>query len=262
MYKDVTEIAFLTAFGKANLAGKSIPFTKSHPGAINFRNMRFVTKEPTTKQLLPKEIITKDPNYWFKYLNENKFTKLHLVYQPEVKLKIKAHYKHFFDGKGSPWYIFAERGSTYDVWKQQWQAEFGETISYYYLVIEDMELEKISSLSLETTIRFLKIILDELIDYTNRNRLANWSTVFQAALDKFAVKNPLELLSEEYLPDDCYTLEAKQILAACDQAWVFGGMGSWSDVVQVDNYDVYRRLTDNLYDTLNNSVAAAINSFP
>ena len=65
-----------------------------------------------------------------------------------------------------------------------------------------------------------------------------------------------------FLPDDCYSLEAKQILVCADIAWVFGGMGSWNDVVHVDDYDLYRRLTGNLYDTICKSLAAAINSYP
>ncbi|HUT82592.1 MAG TPA: hypothetical protein VMZ29_15455 [Candidatus Bathyarchaeia archaeon] len=262
MNNDVIEIAFLTAFGKANLAGKNIPFYKNHPGAYNFRNMRFVAKEPSTEQLMTKDIIAKDPNIWFKYLNEKNFTKLHLIFNPEVKIKLKPEYKQFFGGMGSSWYIFAEKNSKFDVWKQKWQAEYGETISYYYLLVEGMELEKISSLSLETTIRFMKITLQELIDFTSRNKLDNWTNVFQTALNKFEINNPSDLLSDDYLPADCYSLEAKQILAACDQAWVFGGMGSWSDVVNVDDYDLFRRLTNNLYDTLNNSIAAVINSYP
>ncbi len=261
MNKDVLEIAFLTAFGKANLKGKDSPFLKNHPAAYNYRNMRFVKKEPSVEQLLAKDIIAKDPNDWFTYLKNNKFTKLHLIYKPELKLKMKPHYKKFFDSKSNSWYIFAEKDSKYDVWKQKWQAENGEAISYYYLLIEAMEIDKISTLSLETTIRFLKIILNELIEFTTRNELTNWTNVFQTALDKFNINNPSELLSDEYLPTECYSLEAKQILTACDQAWVFGGMGSWNDIVHVDNYDIYRRLTDNLYDTLNNSVAAAINSY-
>jgi hypothetical protein len=104
--------------------------------------------------------------------------------------------------------------------------------------------------------------LQELIDFTTRNKLDNWTNVFLSALNKFEINNPSELLGDDYLPSNCYSLEAKQILVACDQAWVFGGMGSWNDVVNVDDYDLYRRLTNNLFDTLNNSVAAAINSYP
>lgn len=101
-----------------------------------------------------------------------------------------------------------------------------------------------------------------MINFTKSNKLTNWEKIFQNANACLSTTNPDELMQDNYLPEDCFSLEAKQILTACSTAWVFGGMGSWSDLSQVNDYDLYSRLTANLWDTLCKSIAAAINSYP
>ncbi len=261
MNTEVIQIALLTAYGKAYIEGKDVSFEKNHPGAYNHRNIRFVAKLPQ-EQLLKKDIIAENPNDWFNYLKKEKFKRLHLTYQPSTNIITKAHLKSVFDGKGRQLYIIAEKEAKCDVWKSKWQSEFGELMSYYFLMIKDMDLESVNFPTIETTKLYLKEILNDLVEFTMKNELTNWTKVFQNALNYLSIENPSELIEDDYLPADCYSLEAKQILAACDQAWVFGGMGSWNDVVHVHDYDLYRRLTANLYDTLCNSIVNAINSYP
>ena len=138
----------------------------------------------------------------------------------------------------------------------------GDEMAFYLLSIKNAEIGEIRYPSLETTKLFLKEILTDLVEFTEKNKLTNWEEVFQKAIDCLNNRNPKELIQEDYLPANCFSLEAKQILASCNQAWVFGGMGSWNDVVRVQDYDLYRRLTANLYDTLCKSIVSAINSYP
>jgi hypothetical protein len=67
----------------------------------------------------------------------------------------------------------------------------------------------------------------------------------------------------DILPASGYQLEARQLIAGCTHAWVFGGMGSWNNLgfsdkaLQVE----YNRLSDDLYDCVKLASAAATNSF-
>ncbi len=135
-------------------------------------------------------------------------------------------------------------------------------MAYYHLIKKETEIDKIHFPTLERTKLFLNEILTDLVKFTNENKLSIWEKTFQEAIDYLNYNKPDELLQKDYLPEKCFGLEAKQILAACDKAWVFGGMGSWNDVVRVSNYDLYRRLTSNLYDTISKSIVSAINSYP
>lgn len=56
-------------------------------------------------------------------------------------------------------------------------------------------------------------------------------------------------------------LEAKQLLAAAQAAWVFGGMGSWNDLgFDGNDQQEYNELSDKLFSLLNQAVSNATNA--
>lgn len=60
-----------------------------------------------------------------------------------------------------------------------------------------------------------------------------------------------------------YTLEATQVIAAAAKAWVFGGMGNWSDNYYGKEYDEeHRRVTKALFDVVCKALICGVNSFP
>lgn len=258
---EIIQMAFIAAYGKINLQGKKIPFEKNHPAGYHYRNIRFVSKEPPFEQLLIKDTVAKDPNSWFSYLVKEKAKQLHLAYQPLMTDKPKDE-KIFSSTKArNQWQIIVEKDNTYDIWLLKSVAENGEVIHYYYLA-KEIPKRKLKLTSVETAKLFLKEILSDLVKFTSTKELANWKAVFENAILCLNTENISQLISDDHFPENTYGLEAKQIITAVDHAWVFGGMGSWSDVVNVNDYDLYQRLTANLYDTLCKSIASAINSYP
>ncbi|NHJ48589.1 MAG: hypothetical protein FK733_12460 [Asgard group archaeon] len=258
---DVIRISILTAYGNAYLQGKKVSFDKNHPAAYNHRNIKFI-QDIQEDHIKWNNYLADNPNEWFKYLKENNYSRLYLSYSPSSNPQIKDHQGAAFVGGGSQWCIIAMKGDKCDVWSEKHQAERGEQMIYFYLSSKDKDLPKIQNTPLDKVKLYLREILKDLVDFTIKSELKNWQNVFQKSLLKLTVENEDELLDIELLPENCFSLEAKQILATCDKAWVFGGMGSWNDVVKVHNYDLYTRLTANLYDTICKSIAAAINSYP
>jgi hypothetical protein len=57
---------------------------------------------------------------------------------------------------------------------------------------------------------------------------------------------------------------AKRLLAEALEAWVFGGMGSWNDVVLTGDTDraKYDKLTSSLYAAVIDACVAAANAEP
>ncbi|MHA1366902.1 MAG: hypothetical protein ACTSXA_01310 [Candidatus Heimdallarchaeota archaeon] len=251
----------MTAIGKAYLQGKAVSFEKHHPAAYHHRNIRFVRKEPPFEQLLIKDTIAKNPNDWFKHLAKNKAKKLYLVYQPLLKEETTKEKGYSSLKARNEWQIVAEKENTIEIWLLKVVAEQGEAMHYYYLA-KELAKRPIKVTSIDTAKLYLKELLSDLIKFTSTEKMANWKSVFEKAYSFLSNENLMELIDAELFPEDCYGLEAQQIISAVQQAWVFGGMGSWSDVVQVKDYDLYQRLTANLYDTLCKSVASAINSYP
>jgi len=68
---------------------------------------------------------------------------------------------------------------------------------------------------------------------------------------------------KDLAPDHLLDLPAKQVLAACQAAWVFGGMGSWNDLgFEGEQQAEYDRISTALYDLLNTAIAAAASHMP
>ncbi|NHK32505.1 MAG: hypothetical protein FK730_14220 [Asgard group archaeon] len=261
MNKEIFQIASLTAYANAYIKGKKVSFEKNNPAAISYDKIKFVNELPIETHL-KKVLIAKDPNSWFKYLKKNKFSRLYLRYHTSTYLQKKDRKITSSIGESNFWHILAQKKEKYDVWKSEWKAIAGDEMAFYLLLTRNANIGEIRYPSLDTTKLFLKEILTDLVAFTEKNKLTNWEKIFQKAIDCLNIQNSDELIQKDYLPVNCYSLEAKQILASCDQAWVFGGMGSWNDVVRVQDYDLYRRLTANLYDTLCKSIVSAINSYP
>lgn len=261
MNKEIFQIASLTAYGNAYLKKKKVSFKKNNPAAFSYDKIKFVKEIPKDTHL-KKVLIAKDPNSWFKHLKNNNFTRLHLRYHPSTYLHKKGRTITSSIGESNFWHIIAQKKEKCAVWKSDWKEISGDIMAFYRLLIENADIGETRHPSLDTTKLFLKEILTDLVNFTEKNELTNWEIIFQNSIDYLNNENPDKLIQKDYLPANCYSLEAKQILTTCDQAWVFGGMGSWNDVVRVHDYDLYRRLTANLYDTLCKSFVSAINSYP
>lgn len=64
------------------------------------------------------------------------------------------------------------------------------------------------------------------------------------------------------LGDALATVDSGRLLDAAGAAWVFGGMGSWSDLafVEPDDDRAYRSISTELYDAVLEAVVAAVNA--
>ncbi len=88
-----------------------------------------------------------------------------------------------------------------------------------------------------------------------------WAERFDKALD---LLDSVTLdKSQLHVPTDKMKYNILQLLAGSRQAWVFGGMGSWNDIIFQDKDEeaTYDKLSKELYDVLNESYLAVANSY-
>lgn len=85
--------------------------------------------------------------------------------------------------------------------------------------------------------------------------IADWVTWFTEALRLLDAPEPVIPYNPDLAPEGL-PLDSRQLLAAAVKSWVFGGMGSWNDIVYSDaaRRAEYDQLTDELY----RSVIAAL----
>lgn len=90
-----------------------------------------------------------------------------------------------------------------------------------------------------------------------------WAAWFGDALRKLDASPVTFEYHPEILPATGYGLPARRLLAACERAWAFGGMGSWNDLgfADPDLEARYRAVTPELYAAVVNGVAVAVNSY-
>jgi hypothetical protein len=96
-------------------------------------------------------------------------------------------------------------------------------------------------------------------EFARSQRLDNFADLFRSARSRLHSGPPYsdqyhsDLTRLEFLPH-----AACRLLAACQNAWVFGDMGSWND--QGFDADHYEELSEKLYQLLNRAVVASANS--
>jgi hypothetical protein len=85
---------------------------------------------------------------------------------------------------------------------------------------------------------------------------------FRNASGKLSSADPLAgTYHSDLAPTPIMPLEAKQLLASAQAAWVFGGMGSWNDLgFDGNDQQEYTALSDELFLLLNQAIGATVNT--
>ena len=92
--------------------------------------------------------------------------------------------------------------------------------------------------------------------------IAEWAEVFRAALDAGAA-DPSGGHYAGILPERGFSDQARRLVAMAGQAWVFGGMGSWNDVVvsEEPGRTRYGEVSEELFQAVLHGIEAAANAF-
>lgn len=90
-----------------------------------------------------------------------------------------------------------------------------------------------------------------------------WAEWFSKALELLDSPAPVPPVHADMLPEEGYSIEARQILAAATQAYVFGGMGSWNDMGFEDSNTQleYDSVSSELYEAIKFATVVAPNAF-
>jgi hypothetical protein len=100
-------------------------------------------------------------------------------------------------------------------------------------------------------------------EFALANDLPAWAGIFQHAIElgsSGALPPPQP--DEDLLPASAYTTEGRRLVAMASRAWVFGGMGSWNDLVFDDDavQAGYEETAERLYRAVLHGLVAATNS--
>ena len=173
-----------------------------------------------------------------------------------------------FVGGGGQWLLAVCENGRSDLWQPAWQVGNRQAADrriwrvHYSLGEENAELAPPKLRSIETVSNELRRALSDALDFADEHRIEPFADDFRKAIRCLSAADPFaEVYHKDLAPDGVLDLPAKQLLAACQAAWVFGGMGSWNDMgFEGAVQERYDRLSELLFSLLNEAICVGANS--
>ena len=169
---------------------------------------------------------------------------------------------------GAQWRFLVTSPVSLELWTARWRNRRSVLEGTYW----SEALFESSAHSERVAPRYLDVVgatnrlngsLREAADFARTRDLEPWAQQFELALKRGTDTRPTLPTHRDILPED-HPDSAKRLLAEALEAWVFGGMGSWNDVVITGDTDraKYDKLTSSLYAAVVDACVAAANAKP
>ena len=269
MVGTLAQLIALASFGNAYL-DESSDVEGFYPSNSTFQFCNEISFVEVKKFLRVKEKeVAKTPNHWFNYLRTFNCRRLTLKYAPTSD-PLPDHISSAFVGGGGKWYIVSGFFDHADYWLGRWEVTDQEAsdnkiwkVTYGKAATRE-QLPQSQASDLSSTRANLEVVLQQIKAFAQKHELDGFAGCFRKGLGALSSNNPISLTyHNDLLPTTGYNLDAKQLIAAASEAWVFGGMGSWNDL-SFDNtieHQEYERLSRELYAAINVCVERSVNSF-
>lgn len=203
---------------------------------------------------------------WFDVLRDKKVKRLWNIGFAWDRQDMAEHIAAAFSG-GTPIAVQTDLPKGYELWYPLWKTG-GEPQKPWFVEYRGLKFGH-SHVAEQMSIEDVKVRLRAAISlakqFARRSKmdLSFWADHFSRALDLLDSEEPSVHYHSDLLPITGFSKEAKQILAAASQAYVFGGMGSWNDLgfETPEINKEYQEVTKTLYQAVKMSALMASNSY-
>ena len=271
MQGTIAQIVALTTHGNAFLQDAQIRESadfQNRNSTFKFCEWVRFSDAPPRESNLGESFYAADVHGWFARLRKEEVCAIRMSYWPSSKnVAPDRTLVGFVGGGGKSLIETYQRDRTY-FWEPQWRVGDRERkdrriwrVAYLRISSSD-QLGRGQAQDLAQLKSELRNILIEIAQFSRSQNLGNFTTAFESALARLDSREPFEsLYHNDLAPAGFLSLEACQLLASVEAAWVFGGMGSWNDVYFEEKERArYDDLSERLYRLLNQAVVAAANS--
>lgn len=210
------------------------------------------------------EVVASTPDAWMGTVVASGVTEARVEYRSANDPRISDRVSAAFAGGGGQWSLLVRRDHTWDRWQSRWEvgdqnAAERRIWRVEYGLVSEGEPSAPGGRSLGVVIADLDAVLVEIEAFARENDLRGFAEQFQSARECLAGEGPAAH-HEDLAPDGVLGPPALRLLAACQAAWVFGGMGSWNDLgFDEGPQRVYDRLSGALYGLVNEGICVAAN---
>ena len=268
MQGPIAQAAALTIYGNRRLAGPAP--ADFWPGASVFKfckEVRFVTLANDRPPFVETPFAA-DPAKWLEALAGSGVQSLRLHHVPGNHPLMNDRLSVAFAGGGGRWLIETVSGDRADLWEAKWSLGDRKdperriwSVSYGRVQAEaaPVALQERSLVSLRDD---LKAALLRAEAFASVKELDGFAAAFRDGAALLSSAEPLAgCFHRDIAPGGAIPLEARQLLAATETGWVFGGMGSWNDLsYQGPDRQEYEELSDRLFDLMVEAIATAANA--
>jgi hypothetical protein len=253
----------------AFLCGKPVPTFFPGNSTCQFCDwVRFLTLSKSILGKARETPVATTPNDWFEYLKRENVRGVRLSCTPQNKPWISDRMSSGFVGGGGDWAMEALQPqgksgvwlSRWTVWNQNaperriWRVDYGR--------VSEISSRQFADPDLEAARKQMRSALTEIHGFSERLDCSGFTTCFARAietLDSGGAKRQGH--HKDLLVDGTASDIAVSLLDACQSAWVFGGMGSWNDIVfEGADQEEYDRVSEKLFRTLNMAIETAANA--
>jgi len=264
----INQAAALVIFGNDVLHGRAR--NDFWPTSTVFRfckTVRFValSGDPAKPDEKP---FADDPIQWISLLRDAGTTGLRIHHVVRSDPRIGDRMSVGFVGGGPRWLIETRQAHASDVWEARWQVMNRDDPERkiwevtYFRIDHGRSPVPLQAQNLKALRHDLAATLSRVEAFATRQKLEGFAIAFRKAAAILSSDQPLsDAHHSDLAPTAAVPLEAKQLLGAVQAAWVFGGMGSWSDLgFAGDDQQEYDKLSDELFARLNQSIVGAVNA--
>lgn len=268
MQTTIAQAAALTIHGNALLRGAGVE--SFWPGGTVFgfcRTVSFLALSDGGSAAA--EIPYADnPIDWYGRLRDEKVRGLRLHHLSGTNQDFSDRMSVGFVGGGGTWVIEAVGDKEAHGWVGRWQVgnqQDPERRIWNVAYLRMPGVQKPAELpdpDHERLTADLAALLEETATFADRQQLTGFARCFRTGIHLLQSQAPLEeVYHSDIAPPEAVPLWSRQLLAVAQEAWVFGGMGSWNDLsFEGEDKPRYEELSDRLFGLLNRAILVATNA--
>ncbi len=268
MQTSLAQMVALTCYGNVAIQGKDVPKFFPDNSTCQFcESVTFIAggkPEGGKAQTIP---VADSPDTWIQRLSKCSIVALRLHQRAQNQPQISDRYSSGFAGGGRLWRIEALRqNSSSEFWLNKWEVGNRDSPDrkIWRVTYGLCELSKTMQMplrGLDDILADLRLALTAIRSFSETNKCGNFTVCFTNALR--ALDEPQADIGyhKDLFPPGTLSDAAQSILKTAMTAWVFGGMGSWNDMgFNGETQIEYERVSDRLFDLLNEAIEAAATS--
>lgn len=270
MQGSISQLLSIAAHGNEFLSGHAVDGYFPHGLEFKFcKFVKFVDLRGSGDERQEMDYAD-DPLAWFRELEDSGVIQLRVHHISTDGGDISDRMSVAFVGGGGRWFIEAVKPSNSDFWESRWELgdrdDPDQNIWHvtYGRVLKNADHPEEALPAIGDVKSSLEELLRKISRFAHVNGLADFGKCFDRGVRALVEAPAGNDSGHDIFPAGYASSEQRQLLNACQHAWVFGGMGSWNDIGFDDNeiQAEYEALSDELYDLMNLSLVVACNPFP